>query len=108
MFALTDLQSLLHKVSFSLSPPSLPPSLPLSLSLSVYMSSSYIYSGTSLNGAEESVIVSEVSSFQRFEMHARTVLGVGKGVLSFIGSTVCLSKCVCVCVCVCVWCVCDR
>ena len=30
------------------------------------------------NGAEESVIVSEVSSFQR---HARVVLGVGKGVL---------------------------
>ena len=30
------------------------------------------------NRAEESVVVSEVSSFQR---HARVVLGVGKGVL---------------------------
>ena len=32
------------------------------------------------NGAEESVVVSEVSSFQ-VEMQARVVLGVGKGVL---------------------------
>ena len=33
------------------------------------------------NGAEESVIVSEVSSFQRLKMHARMVLWVEKGVL---------------------------
>ena len=33
------------------------------------------------NGAEESVIVSEVSSISEVEMHARVVLGVGKGVL---------------------------
>ena len=33
------------------------------------------------NRAEESVIVSEVSSISEVEMHARVVLGVGKGVL---------------------------
>ena len=33
------------------------------------------------NGAEESVLFREVSSFQRLKMHARVVLGVGKGVL---------------------------
>ena len=33
------------------------------------------------NGAEESVVVSEVSSFQRLKTHARVVLGMGKGVL---------------------------
>ena len=40
-----------------------------------------MYSGTSLIRAEESVIVSGVL-ISEVEMHARVVLGVGKGVLS--------------------------
>ena len=42
-----------------------------------------MYSGTSdTNGAEEGVIVSEVSSFQRLKcMQEWYLLGVGKGVL---------------------------
>ena len=45
------------------------------------------------NGAEESVIVSEVSSFQGLKcMRARVVLGVGKGVLFREVSSVQLSS----------------
>ena len=51
----------------------------LNLGLFCVLDVQWNLSNLDTSGAEESVIVSEVSSF---EMHARVVLGVGKGVLS--------------------------